>query len=97
MRTWDELVEQEPRLRRFEQEAVEAAGNGWLGWYGWVRTFGGLSELIPDGGRQVILDHLKAVYHGERERLLQAARPQLVASPASRPTSPQLRPERRRR
>ena len=95
--TWDELVTQEPRLRRFEEAAVEAARNGWGGWYGWVRNFGGLSELVPDGGRESVLAHLKSVYHGERERLLQlSARPQLVASPPRPLASSTLRPERRK-
>ena len=88
--TWDELVTQEPRLRRFEEAAVEAARNGWGGWYGWVRNFGGLSDLVPDGGREAVLAHLKSAFHAERERLLQAARPQLVT--ASPPASSRTRP-----
>ncbi len=95
MQSWQDLVRQEPRLQQYEEAGIQAAGNGWVGWYGWVRHFRDLEQLIPDGGRQVVLDHLKATFHGERLRLVQAARPQ--TAPLNRPTSPELRPERRRR
>jgi len=94
---WPALVAAAPGLQRFEEEAREAAGNNATWWPSWVRNFGGLWELIPDGGRQIVLDHLKATYHGERQRLLLlAARHQPATSPPRPLAVPGRRPERRR-
>jgi hypothetical protein len=96
--TWCDLVVKAPGLQRFEVEAREAAGNGATWWPAWLHGYSEFMWLLSNlSDRRAAYNHLKAVFHAERERLVQASRPQLAASPASPPASSRTRPRWARR
>jgi hypothetical protein len=99
MQTWLDLVVKAPGLQRFEEEAREAAGNNATWWPSWLYGYGDFTRLLSDPrDRRAAYDHLKATYHGERQRLLLlAARHQPATSPPRPLASSTRRPAGERR